>query len=74
MQLALRKKRKDSLPPLECTQQAYGEKENFAWTGNFPNMPQNDTQALSLKMDHWAEETKVPEDNFGLSTKIVFVQ
>ena len=32
------KKRKDSLPPLACTQQAYGEKESFAWTGNFLKM------------------------------------
>ena len=36
---SLRKKRKDSLPPLACTQQAYGEKESFAWTGNFLKMP-----------------------------------
>ena len=34
-----RKKKKDSLPPLACTQQAYGEKEHFAWTGNFLKMP-----------------------------------
>ena len=29
------KKRKDSLPPLAYTQQVFGEKESFAWTGNF---------------------------------------
>ena len=29
---------KDSLPPLACTHQAYGEKESFAWTGNFLKM------------------------------------
>ena len=36
---SLRKKGKDSLPPLAWTQQAYGGKESFAWTGNFLKMP-----------------------------------
>ena len=26
---------KESLPPFACTQQAYGVKESFAWTGHF---------------------------------------
>ena len=42
MQLAL-EKRKDSLPPLVCTQQAYEEMENFTWTGIFfKNAPYSD--------------------------------
>ena len=32
-------KRKDSLPPLKCPQLAYGEKERFARTGYFLQMP-----------------------------------
>ena len=33
--------RKDSLPRLACTQQACGEKESFAWTGNLLKCPIN---------------------------------
>ena len=36
---AARLGKKGSTPPhLECTQQAYGEKASFAWTGNFLKM------------------------------------
>ena len=52
---ASHRKRKDSLPPLACTQQAYGEKEHFAWTGNFLKMPHTSKKiifhlASSVKM------------------------
>ena len=43
------KKRKDSLPPLACTQQAYGEKEHFAWTGNFLKMPHTSKKSYFIQ-------------------------
>ena len=43
------KKRKNSLPPLACTQQAYGEKEYFAWTGNFLKMPHTSKKSYFIQ-------------------------
>ena len=45
--VSLRKQGK-TLSPFACTQQAFGEKASFAWTGNFLKMPHCSKKSLFI--------------------------